>query len=333
MKRGVLASLGVAAFAFIAFACGKESKIDMNFADKYEGKRVELISFADSTILASAMIENGKASFVTAESDSVHFPLLAQIVIDGRVRAYHVVENGNSVLTDSMSVSSGTESNNQFSRIMATMDSIENLDDMKVYAEYAERFYNENKQSPFGGYFAVEWLKYAEPQRVDSFLNLLPKELRQSQRVKHYEKFARHRAKTAPGMVYTDFEGENVKGGKVKLSDFIKPGRYTMIDFWASWCPYCIKELPEMKEIYAKYHDKGFDIVGVAVRDKTADTQNMVKKRDLTWGIMYNTQKLPYDIYGFSGIPHHILVGPDGKIISRGETMPQIEARLESLLK
>jgi hypothetical protein len=59
----------------------------------------------------------------------------------------------------------------------------------------------------------------------------------------------------------------------------------------------------------------------------------MVAKQELPWKVLYNTQKAPYDIYGFSGIPHHILIGPDGTIISRGENADQIKERLSTLLK
>lgn len=333
MKKLLAIIVGAAAMAIPFSSCKKESKIEMNFPDKFEGKTVELISFADSVVLASAVVNEGHASFLTQESDSVKFPLFTQIVIDGRVRAYYILEKGNVELADSMSVPRGTPLNEQFAAMMATLDSIENLDDMKMYVDFVEQKYNENKESAFGPYLGVEWLKYAEPQKVDSFLNKASESFRSARRVAYYKNFADHRAKTAPGMKFTDFAGENATGKKIALSDFVKPGQYTLIDFWASWCPYCIKELPELIALYNDFHDKGFNIVGVAVRDKTEDTKAMVEKKEIPWDIMYNTQKVPYDIYGFSGIPHHILLDADGVIVSRGENASQIRTRLEELNK
>ena len=52
----------------------------------------------------------------------------------------------------------------------------------------------------------------------------------------------------------------------------------------------------------------------------------------MTWPVVFNTERRAYDIYGFSGIPHHILLGPDGTIISRGESLRQIDARLKKAL-
>lgn len=328
----IYAMICVATLSLGFMSCRKESRIEMNFPDKYEGKTVEIMSFADSTVIASSVISGGKASFVSAENDSVRFPLFTQIVIDGRTRAYYIMEEGTAQLCDSMSVPSGTPLNERFSAMLSKLDSIENLDDMAMYLDYAEKTYNDNKDNPIGAYFGIEWLKYAEPQRVDSFLSIASPAFRDTSRVRYYEDFARHRAQTAPGMKYTDFEGEDAAGGKTRLSSAVVPGKYTLVDFWASWCPYCIKELPEMQRLYADYHDKGLNIVGVAVRDKTEDTGAMVKKHSIPWEVIYNTQKVPYDIYGFSGIPHHMLVGPDGVIISRGESISQIRSRLEQFM-
>ncbi len=98
------------------------------------------------------------------------------------------------------------------------------------------------------------------------------------------------------------------------------------------WCPYCIKEIPQLKEIHEKYSGKGVDIVGIAVRDKTEDTEASVAKHSIPWKVMYNAQRVPYDIYGFTGIPHLMLIGPDGRIIARGESAAQTAARLSALL-
>lgn len=331
MKKIMILS-AAAALALSMGSCKKESRVELNMPEKYEGKTVELVTFGDSTVLASSVITDGRAVFVNEENDSVRFPLFATVMIDGRIRAYYILEPGTAVLTDSMSVPSGTPTNDRFAGMLTKLDSIENLDDMDKYAEFAEKCYNENKDNVLSQYFGVEWLKYADPQKVDSFLNESPAGFRDLNRVKHYEAFARHRAQTAPGMKFTDFNGETVDGKTVSLSEYIAPGRYTLIDFWASWCPYCIKELPDLKSLYADFNEKGLDIIGVAVRDKTADTDAMAKKHELPWKIVYNTQKVPYDIYGFSGIPHHILLDPDGVIISRGENVAKIRERLETYM-
>lgn len=310
-------------------SCRKEAKLEMNFSDRFEGKTVELVNYCDSTLLAEIEIRDGKGEFKISESDSVQFPLLTAIQIDGRVRAFYIAEEGRAFVTDSLNTAVGTAANDRLNSMLAVLDSIENADNMPEYIRYAEDAYNANKSTPIGNYFGIEWMKYSDPQHVDSMLRKAPEEFRNLRRVKYYENLAQHRAATSPGHKYTDFRAEDVQGRTQSLSSLLIPGHYTLIDFWASWCPYCIKELPEMIDLYNEFHDKGLDIVGVAVRDKPADTRAMVEKKEIPWPVMYNAQRIPYDIYGFTGIPHHILLGPDGTIISRGENIAAIRQRLQ----
>lgn len=320
-----------AALLLGAAGCSKKpANLSLNMSDRFEGKTVELISYADSAIMASTTVSDGKAAF-SLPVDSIDGKGLMSIVIDGRIRGFYVPEAGDALITDSMYVAKGTPLNDRLGVLMQRLDSVESLDDMDKYVAFSEQTYNENKDNPLGTYFGVEWLKYADPLRVDSMLDESPADFRDSRRVTYYKRFAELRSATSPGKVYTDMAGEDVNGNAIKLSQFVKPGRYTLVDFWASWCPYCIKELPDMIRLYENWNGRGLDIVGVAVRDKTADTQSAIEKNGIIWPSLFNTQRTAYDIYGFSGIPHHILIGPDGKIISRGESIAQIEQRLETL--
>lgn len=318
------------ALMLVTGACKKESTLHIQFPERYEGKTVELMNYKDSTLLATAVVKGGEATFVTAESDSVRFPMFTQLSVDGRVNAFYILESGHASVTDSTSVATGTPLNDRFAALMARLDSIENLDDMSQYVNFTEDQYNANKDNPLGDYFGIEWLKYADPERVDSMLAKTPSDFRNSRRVRHYEDFARHRMKTSPGRKYVDFSGETAEGVGRKLSELIPSGKYTVIDFWASWCPYCIRELPDLKALRADFGDM-VEIVGVAVRDIPEDTRTMVAKQDIPWPILYNTERRPYDIYGFSGIPHHMLISPDGVIISRGENVSRLRSRLEEI--
>ncbi|MDE6578460.1 MAG: TlpA family protein disulfide reductase, partial [Muribaculaceae bacterium] len=259
-------------------------------------------------------------------------PVFASVMIDGRTRAFYVIEPGNATVNDSTSSAIGTPLNDRFAGLISTLDSIENLDDMPLYIDYVEKNYNDNKDNALGSYFGIEWLKYADIEKADSMLKTAPEALKTSPKTEHYIKFARLREATSPGKQYIDFDGETADGKPQAFSSLVKPGVYTLVDFWASWCPYCVKELPELASLHEKWNGKGLEIVGVAVRDTPDDTKGAVNKHGISWQVLYNTQRKPYEIYGFSGIPHHILIGPDGKIVSRGETVAQINTRLEKEL-
>jgi len=326
MKKTTL-FMGMTASMLIISSCSKQPKLDISLSEKFEGQNVELINFLDSTSIAATTVTGGKAEILPQNE----MPVFAAILIDGRTRAFYVTEPGTAIVNDSTNSATGTPLNDKFASLLATLDSIENLDDMPAYIDFVEKAYNDNKDNPLGSYFGIEWIKYADLAQVDSILADAPEALKNSPKTKYYHNFAKLRDNTAPGKQFVDFEGETADGKPTTLSANIIPGTYTIVDFWASWCPYCIKEIPQLAALEEKLKDKNVRIVGVAVRDVPDDSQAAVKKHNINWTVIYNTQRRPYDIYGFSGIPHHLLIGPDGKIISRGESVQQIETRLNNL--
>lgn len=123
---------------------------------------------------------------------------------------------------------------------------------------------------------------------------------------------------TEEGSMFTDFEIEQPDGSIAKLSDYVGKGKYILVDFWASWCGPCKREIPNIKAAYEKYAGDKFDVLSVAVWDKPEDTAKAAAEHGVTWNQIVNAQKIPTDIYGIEGIPHLILFGPDGTILKRG---------------
>lgn len=325
MMKKTFFPLLIAGVALMGACTQKKSQLELSLSDKFEGQTVELVNFLDSTTIASAVVKDGKAVITDLPEETV----FTSVTIDGRTRAFYITEPGVASYNDSISTAVGTPLNDKFSALLTTLDSLENLDDMKAYNAFVEQNFNANKDNALGSYFGIEWLKYADFNRIDSMLADAPVQLKESPKSRHYLNFAKLRAATAPGQPYIDFEGETIEGDTVNFSSFVKPGVYTLVDFWASWCPYCIKEMPEMAQLYDKWKGNGLEIVGVAVRDTPDDSKAAVNKHNISWPVILNTQRRPYDIYGFSGIPHHMLIGPDGKILSRDESLASIDARLQ----
>ncbi|MBD5176873.1 MAG: TlpA family protein disulfide reductase [Bacteroidales bacterium] len=313
----------------ILSGCSREkAEVSLQFPEEFNGKNVELISFNDSTVIASAPIAEGGSAFTLLSSDSLAMPVLAQIVVDGRVKGYYVIEEGQASWKSGDAVAKGTSLNERFASLMQSLDEAEEAENFDQLTALAEKNYNENKENLFGPYFGVEWLKWADPLKVDSLLKDAPADFKDSRRAQRYIQFARLRAKTAPGQPIADFEGADVEGKRIKFSDYIQPGKYTLVDFMASWCPYCIKDMPKIKEIQSRYKDNGLEIVSVAVRDEPSATAMAVEKHGIDWLVVYDAQKRPYDLYGFSGIPHYMLVGPDGRIVARSMKLEEIESKI-----
>lgn len=318
---------GIMALA-IASCSRKEAGVSLSFPEDFNGKTVELISFADSVVIATSDINDGKASFILTESDSLKMPVLAQFMVDGRVKGYVVLEDGDCTWEFGSRVAEGTPMNAKFATLLASLDEADEAEDFEALTNISEANYNANKDNIFGPFFGVEWLKWADPLRVDSLLAEAPSSFKDAKRAQHYINFARLRANTAPGKPYVDFEGTDTSGNLIRLSDYVEPGKYTLIDFMASWCPYCIKDMPKIKELREEYKDKGLAIVSVAVRDEHEATAKAVEKHGIDWNVVYDTERRPYDLYGFSGIPHYMLIGPDGMIVARTFSLSDIPGAL-----
>lgn len=111
----------------------------------------------------------------------------------------------------------------------------------------------------------------------------------------------------APAITLKDLEGK-----EVSLSDF--KGKWVIIDFWGTWCPWCIKGFPELKEAFEKYKDE-LVIFGVDCGDSEEAWKKGVEKYELPWVNVYNPEgSSVLDDYAVQGFPTKAIVNPEGKI-------------------
>jgi thiol-disulfide isomerase/thioredoxin len=106
-------------------------------------------------------------------------------------------------------------------------------------------------------------------------------------------------------------------------------GKVVLVDFWATWCGPCVAEIPNMLEQYEKYHDKGFEVVGISLDEEKDKVDAFVADKKIPWPILYagkGWQDPVAQFYGISGIPQLILIGRDGNVIT-------LNARGEALVK
>ena len=117
----------------------------------------------------------------------------------------------------------------------------------------------------------------------------------------------------ASGVEAPDFTLKDIKGNDFTLSSL--RGKYVVLDFWGSWCGWCIKGMPEMKKYYEKYKGK-FEIVGVDCNDTEAKWKAAVEKHQLPWIHVYNPRQGGItEKYAIQGYPTKIVLNPEGKIV------------------
>lgn len=129
------------------------------------------------------------------------------------------------------------------------------------------------------------------------------------------------------GVTAPDFLRKSIKGETIKLSDF-RNENYVLLDFWASWCAPCIKEIPQIKKIYEDYSDIGLKIIGVSSDDNKQDWLHAVEKYSMdkwTHVLRYSDPSDNFfikaddisEMYGVDYIPLYILIDKKGEVINK----------------
>ena len=141
---------------------------------------------------------------------------------------------------------------------------------------------------------------------------------------------------SAVGKKFIDFEMADAEGKMHKLSEFVGNGKVVLIDFWASWCPPCRADMPNLVAAYKQYKSKGFEIVGISLDSKADAWAKGVQDLGITWTQLSDLQgwkNAGAALYGVNSIPHTILVDKDGTILCKKLHGKEIAAKLEEILK
>ena len=138
---------------------------------------------------------------------------------------------------------------------------------------------------------------------------------------------------TAAGCKFKDISGADAAGEPLALSDFAGKGKYVLIDFWASWCGPCRREIPLLVEIDKNYADKGVQVVGINVWDKKDAALKAVEQMGIKYPVIYTEDNTATDDYGVSGIPQILLIGPDGTILKRNLRGDDITKAIDKYLE
>lgn len=347
---------------------GTVSDADLN------GKYVYLYQYGpdDAAPMDSALVQNGTFTFKGAQDtpvlSSLHFaedviePARAAAGENAPFATIFILENGKlQVALDAVSSVSGTPENDGLKALQGEIKSLRGdvdklMADMKsedtAIVNAAEQKYEEidgKVTAVVKNYIQNNTTKQSAAKLLYDFrynLNeieqndIIAKADSAFKAVPGINKMIAHLdilKNVAVGKKFTDFEMADPNGKMHKLSEFVGNGKnIVLIDFWASWCPPCRKDMPNLVEAYKQYKNKGFEIVGISLDSKADAWAKGVKDLNITWTQLSDLQGWKNSgaaLYGVNSIPHTVLVDKDGTIIAKNLHGKEVSAKLQEILK
>jgi len=165
---------------------------------------------------------------------------------------------------------------------------------------------------------------------IEEQLQLLNPEMK-NKYVTHIKNLIERIKQTEPGAVLPNIELPDADGNLISLESL--RGKYVLVDFWATWCTPCIREIPNLKKLYEKYHSKGFEIYSISLDYDYNAWLNGLIMYELNWINVSDVEGSPTAIQmGVRYIPHTFLLDPDGVILSVNLREEALENKLSELM-
>ena len=140
--------------------------------------------------------------------------------------------------------------------------------------------------------------------------------------------------RVAPGSMAPVFTAITLEGDTISLADL--RGKYVILDFWASWCGPCMREMPNVVKLYKECKGKNFEIVGVSLDQKRDAWLNAVEKNKMKWiqvSDLKSWATAPVKLCNVSAVPYTVLVDPDGKVIALDLRGEELIKKIKEVLK
>lgn len=145
-----------------------------------------------------------------------------------------------------------------------------------------------------------------------------------------------NRRKSDIGKQFT-FKAVDLNGNVITEESF--KDKVVLVDYWALWCGFCLQEVPKIKQLQDKYHDKGLRILGVFNDHRIDALKDYLKEKQISWTQLINPKATKTDLmhpltkqYGISGLPTYLLIDREGKLVKFAGRVEHLESAIERLL-
>lgn len=277
----------------------------------------------------TAMIVGGEFTF-TGDIDTTTLAMIA-LSQPTAARVLFVPECKNiTVNLDSASVEAGplTERANE---LFAAMRSAQ---DEESFIAAVEEAIAANKANGIGLLALQQLLPAIESEEeLDGYLDGAADFIVNNESVQSARTALKAVAETAPGNPFKEIKGTDAEDNDLALSDFAGTGKYVLVDFWASWCGPCRREIPFLVAINNDYADKNVQVLGINVWDQKEKGLKAMEDLGIKYPVIFVEDKSATDTYGVQGIPQILLIGPDGTILERNLRGEGIAEALDKYVK
>ena len=334
-----------AAVLFLA-SCAQKASDKTLLIGSFDNKCPEVVTISAPSLGIDTTLTVDEASHTFRFEMPVDLTALAtveyedggvQFVPDGTTLMVHFNDEYESTVTSRQPKVSVTIKLKEYSDKMAEFyqayrqaDSQEAADSvMSLARTVSEGLLNDNKDNLLSVAALFNTMHEYSDAQVDSLIQTLGPKVREMEDIRQLENTIKVRLVTGEGQPFKDFTIMQPNGKAVSLSDFAGKGKYILLDFWASWCGPCKREIPAIKAAYDKFHGPDFDIVSVAVWEQSVSASvDTAKVYGINWNHILDAKDVPTGLYGVDGIPHLLLIGPDGTILKRGLRGEEIAAEI-----
>ncbi len=282
--------------------------------------------------LDSAIVKDGKFEFA-GDKDTLMYCMIygakdqsvgGELFVEKGTATIHIANNHDSTVVG------GTPSNEKWQKFNDETKAL-GEDREKVYAALAAHI-EENISSEYGYFLLTQYSMALEAEQRMAIIEKMPQAMAEREQIVAMTEQAKKELAVAVGAKIPDFEMNDINGKPSTIYKEIAGKKVVIIDFWASWCPPCRAEMPNLVKLYAEYKNKGLGIVGISLDSDIEAWKKETAIQGITWRQLSDLQgwkNAAAALFAVRSIPQVFIVDGEGTILAknlRGEALDKFIA-------